>query len=102
MIRIYEPDICVSMACGMEREEELKELARFVRQLRKEGIDIMRYNYTLHRDRFHEEPLVKGFDFEAPDSQPVTVVDGEIVITGRYPVMDELKKLVKREKLSRK
>lgn len=98
MIRIYEPDICVSMACGMEREEELKDLARFVRQLRKEGIDILRYNYTLHKERFLEEPLVKGYDFEAPDSQPVTIAYGEIVISGRYPEIDELRKLVKRAK----
>ena len=58
MIRIYEPDICVSMACGMEREKELKELAGFVRELRKEGVDIQSYNYTLHRERFLEEPLM--------------------------------------------
>ena len=75
MIRIYEPDICVSMACGMEREKELKELAGFVRQLRKEGVDIQRYNYTLHKEKFLEELLIAGFDFESRDSQPVTIAD---------------------------
>ncbi len=96
MIRIYEPDICVSMACGMEREKELKELAVWIRQLRKEGMDIQRYNYTLHKERFLEEPLVEGYDFESKDSQPVTVADGKIVISGRYPDIDELRKLVEK------
>jgi hypothetical protein len=94
MIRIYEPDICVSMACGMERDKELKELAGFVRQLRKEGIDIQRYNYTLHRERFLEETLLGGYDFESKDSQPVTVADGKVVISGRYPDINDLRKLV--------
>lgn len=98
MIRIYEPDICVSMACGMERDKELKELAGFVRQLRKEGLDIQRYNYTLHRERFLEEPLLEGYDFESKDSQPVTVADGKVVISGRYPDINDLRKLVDKTK----
>lgn len=100
-IRIYEPDLTVSMACGMEAKDALERIGDTVRVLRKKDAKISRYNLTLHRARFLEDETVSTLLAKGPEILPITMVDREIYRTGAYPSEKELEEITGLHALSR-
>lgn len=89
---IYEPAMCCETGiCGVGVEPELLRISAAVSALKKEGISIERYNLSSAPMKFVEsEPVSAFLRSEGADGLPVITVDGDIVITGRYPSNEEV------------
>ena len=93
---IYEPAMCCSTGlCGVGVDPELLRISTVLNTLKKNGIEVKRFNLTNSPQEFVNNIQVNEFiNKKGIEELPVTVLDGEIVITGRYPTNEELVKLL--------
>lgn len=91
---IYEPAMCCETGlCGSSIDPELLRVSTTIDRLRKQGFAIERYNLGSAPQAFVDEPAIAGFlDAFGVEKLPATVVDGMIVISGRYPDDSEFAK----------
>ena len=91
-IQIYDPAMCCSTGvCGPSVDPELVRIARDLDSLKKTGVDVVRFNLGQEPQAFVENAEVgKLLEEQGPDVLPVTVVDGVVVKTERYPTKPEL------------
>lgn len=92
---IYEPAMCCPTGlCGVSANPELLRISTVLNTLKKNGIEIKRYNLTNSPQEFVNNKLVNSFiNVKGISSLPVTVLDGEIIIAGRYPTNEEFAEL---------
>ena len=95
-MRIYEPAMCCSTGlCGVSFDPELLRISTVIDTLKKNGIDVKRFNLSNSPQEFIENRLVNSFiNAKGVDGLPITFLDDEIVITGRYPTNEEFVKLL--------
>ena len=76
-IEIFEPAMCCSTGlCGVSVDPR--------------GIEVKRYNLTNAPMQFVTNHVVSEFvKLYGADKLPVTVVDGELAVSGRYPTNEE-------------
>jgi hypothetical protein len=93
---IYEPAMCCSTGlCGVGVDPELLRVSTVLNTLQKNGVTVQRYNLTNAPQEFVNSQAVNEFiRINGVDELPVTIVDGEIVITGRYPTNEEFSSLL--------
>ena len=91
-ITIYEPALCCTTGVCDEREDpELLRIFTVLALLRKKGITINRYNITDSPQEFVKNTKVNELlNNEGVEVLPLVDVDGTIVITKRYPSLDEI------------
>lgn len=92
-IEIYEPSLCCPTGvCGPAPDPELAKIQDTILKLKKEGVDVERIAINQQPQRFMSNPVVAGLlRKQGNESLPVTIVDGELFLNGRYPKYDELK-----------
>ena len=95
-LQIYEPAMCCSTGlCGVGVDSELLRISTVINTLKKNNIEVERFNLTSAPQAFIENKEVNTCIKEkGVDELPITVLDGEIVITGRYPTNEEFVKLL--------
>lgn len=88
---IYEPALCCETGlCGVNVDPELLRITTVLNNLKNKGIIIERYNLNSTPMEFVKNNTVNQYVNEkGVEGLPVTLVDGKIVITGRYPANDE-------------
>jgi len=95
---VYDPAMCCSSGlCGVSIDPELLRVSTALETLKTcgEGIEINRYNLTNAPEEFVKNTEVnKLLTDEGVDVLPITVVDGKIVMTKRYPSNGEFEKLL--------
>lgn len=93
---IYEPAMCCETGlCGVGVNKELLRISTVLNTLKKNGITVNRYNLTNAPQEFISNKAVNEFiNINGADELPAIVVDGDIVITGRYPTNEEFSKLL--------
>lgn len=93
---IYEPALCCETGlCGVNVDPELLRITTVLNNLKNKGIIIERYNLNSTPMEFVKNNTVNQYVNEkGVEGLPVTLVDGKIVITGRYPVNDEILNLL--------
>jgi hypothetical protein len=93
---IYEPAMCCSTGlCGVGVDPELLRISTVLNTLQKNGIAVQRYNLSSAPQEFINNKAINEFiNRGGADELPAVVVDGEIVITGRYPTNEEFTKLL--------
>ena len=93
---IYEPAMCCSTGlCGVGVDPELLRISTVLNTLKKNGVEVQRFNLSNSAQEFINNKEVNDFiNTKGVDGLPITVVDGEIVITGRYPTNEEFAKLL--------
>lgn len=86
-MQIFEPAMCCPTGlCGVGVDPELLRISAVLNSLKKNGIKVDRFNLTDAPMEFINNQAVNQFiNSHSVEQLPVTVVDGEIVITGRYP-----------------
>ncbi|NDV14105.1 arsenite efflux transporter metallochaperone ArsD [Crenobacter caeni] len=91
-IEIFDPALCcVSGVCGTEVDQALVTFAADFDWAKAQDADIRRYNLAQEPLAFAENAVVKGFlERSGADLLPLTLVNGEIALTGRYPRRAEL------------
>ena len=89
---IYEPALCCETGlCGVNIDSELLRISTVLNTLKQEGVVVERYNLNNAPMEFVKNNIVNQYVNEkGVDGLPVVVVDGEIVIAGRYPANDEI------------
>lgn len=92
---IYEPAMCCPTGlCGVGVDPELLRVSTVLNTLKKKGVEAGRYNLTSAPQEFVSNKVINEFiNINGVDKLPATVVDGEIVITGRYPTNEEFEAL---------
>ena len=93
---IYEPAMCCSTGlCGVGVDPELLRISTVLNTLKKNGVEVQRFNLSNSPQEFVKNKAVNEFiNKKGVDELPVTVLDGEIVITGRYPTNEEFVRLL--------
>lgn len=91
-MQIFEPAMCCPTGlCGVGVDPELLRISAVLNSLKKNGMKVDRFNLTDAPMEFVNNQAINQFINEHGVEQlPATVVDGEIVITGRYPTNKDL------------
>ncbi|HCI51735.1 MAG TPA: arsenical resistance operon transcriptional repressor ArsD [Gallionella sp.] len=89
-LQIFDPALCCSTGvCGTEIDQSLVNFSADVDWLKHSGGQIERFNLAQQPMDFVNNAVAKAF-LERSGVLPLIVVDGEIVLAGRYPTRDEL------------
>ena len=88
---IYEGAMCCSTGvCGPSPDEELMRVSSLVDKLKKSGASIERYNLTNNTKEFVENKTINSLlNEKGEDILPVVMVNGEVLMTGKYPSNEE-------------
>lgn len=95
-MQIFEPAMCCSTGlCGVGVDPELLRISTILNTLEKNGIKVERFNLSNTPQVFVTNKVVNNYiNNKGVDGLPVTVLNDEIVIAGRYPSSDEFQKLL--------
>jgi hypothetical protein len=90
-MQIFEPAMCCDTGlCGVGVDPELLRISTVLNSLKKDNIIVERFNLTGSPQMFVSNKVVNKFVHEnGVEGLPITLVEGEIVITGRYPTNEE-------------
>ncbi|TVP80341.1 MAG: arsenical resistance operon transcriptional repressor ArsD [Puniceicoccaceae bacterium] len=90
-ILIYDPAMCcASGVCGPEVDPLLPRFAGMLAQLEGQGVEVERYNLAQQPIAFAQNTDVRAvLEKEGPEALPLIYIDGELVMQGRYPEMEE-------------
>lgn len=90
-MQIFEAAMCCPTGlCGVGVDPELLRISTVLNSLKKNGVTVNRFNLTDAPMEFiNNEAVNKLLNAHGVEQLPVTVVDGEIVITSRYPTNED-------------
>lgn len=93
---IYEPAMCCDTGlCGVSIDPELLRISAIINALKKNGVEVKRYNLNSAPMEFVENKVINRFINEkGVDELPAVILEGEIIITKRYPTNEEFVKLL--------
>jgi len=87
---IYEPAMCCPTGlCGVGVDPELLRISTVLSNLEKNNIKVERYNLTSAPQEFIKNVEVNQLISKGVEMLPITVFDGKVVLTKRYPTNDE-------------
>ncbi|EEG08684.1 arsenite efflux transporter metallochaperone ArsD [Pseudogulbenkiania ferrooxidans] len=91
-IQVFDPALCCSSGvCGVDVDQALVTFASDVDWLKQNGGQIDRFNLAQQPLAFAENAAVKAFlERSGQEGLPLILVDGELVLAGRYPRRAEL------------
>ena len=86
-IEIFDPALCCSTGvCGVEVDQQLVNAAADVDWARQNGAQIERFNLAQQPMAFADNAQVKAMlQRSGQEALPLTLVDGEVALAGRYP-----------------
>lgn len=93
-MQIYESAMCCSTGlCGVGVDPELLRISTVLSTMEKNGIKVERYNLSNSPQEFIKNKAVNNvIKTDGVEILPLAVLDGEIIITGRYPTNEEFVK----------
>ena len=91
-LSIYDPAMCCPTGmCGVSINPDLIRVATALHTLRKNGVEVHRYNLTSSPEAFVDNTVVNEYiNQKGPEELPLTVLDGKIMLTRRYPTNEEI------------
>ena len=89
---IFEPALCCETGvCGVGVDPELLRISTVLNALKKNNIQIERFNLNSAPMEFIQNEVInKHLNEKGVEGLPAVMLDGELVITGRYPTNEEL------------
>lgn len=95
-MQIFEPAMCCSTGlCGVGINPELLRISTVLNTLNKTGVVVDRFNLSGSPMEFVNNKVVNQYlNAIGADGLPIILLDGQIIITGRYPTNAELTKLL--------
>jgi len=96
ILEIFEPSLCCeSGVCGPEPDKALIDLQNSIQLLKKAGIKTKRYAINQAPLVFVQNKVVSDFiKANGPGKLPLALLDNQIIKSGGYPTIDELKALI--------
>ena len=91
-VELFEPAMCCqSGVCGPSVDQQLIDIREDLRWAETQGADISRHNLSSDPDAFVANTKVTGLMTAFGEhALPALLVDGDIVLHGRYPSREEL------------
>lgn len=91
-IQIFDPALCCnSGVCGQEVDANLVQAAADMDWAQSQGAQIERFNLAQQPLAFAQNEAVKGFlERSGQEALPITLLDGQVVLAGRYPSRQQL------------
>jgi hypothetical protein len=91
-VQVFDPALCCSSGvCGTELDQALVTFSADVDWAKQNGLAIERFNLAQQPMVFAENAAVKGLlERSGEAALPITLVDGELALVGRYPTRDDL------------
>ena len=91
-IEIFDPAMCCPTGlCGPNINPDLMRVAAVLENLKRRGVHIARHNLRDEPQLYVDNKTVNDYLMkEGADGLPVTLVDGEIVVTKKYPTTKQL------------
>lgn len=91
-IQIFEPALCCSTGvCGVDVDQTLVTFTADVAWLKAQGGQIERFNLAQQPLVFADNAVVSAFLMNSgAESLPLTLLDNQIVLAGRYATRQEL------------
>jgi hypothetical protein len=91
-VEIYDPPMCCPTGvCGPALDPVLVKMNDAVLALKKQGVDVERYNLAQQPKEFIGNKTVAGLlHKKGKKILPVTLVGGEVFKTGGYPPYEDL------------
>ncbi len=91
-IQVFDPALCCSSGvCGVEVDQKLVTFAADVDWAKQNGVVLERFNLAQQPMAFAEHaPVKKQLEISGESALPVTLLNGELALAGRYPTRDEL------------
>lgn len=91
-IEVFEPALCCSTGvCGPDVPQDLVTFSADLEWLCEQGVDASRYNLASEPSAFAGRQAVRDFlQISGSARLPLVLVDGAVVLTGRYPDRAEL------------
>ncbi|MDF2949771.1 MAG: arsD [Sedimentibacter sp.] len=95
-LQIFEPAMCCPTGvCGVGVDPELIRISTTLNTLKKNGIEIDRFNLSNAPQEFiNNKEVNKILNEKGVDGLPVIVLDGEVVLIGKYPTNEEIIKML--------
>lgn len=95
-MKIFEPAMCCPTGiCGVGVDPELLRISAALDTLKKHDVFVDRFNLNSAPMEFITNQTINAYINEkGVEGLPAVMVDGEIVITGRYPTSEEFAKLL--------
>ncbi len=93
-IQVFDPALCCSTGvCGVEVDQALVSFSADVDWAKQNGVKIERFNLAQQPMMFADTPAVKTFlERSGEEALPLVLVEGEVVLAGRYPSRAEIGK----------
>ena len=91
-IQIFDPALCCSSGvCGTDVDQNLVNFSADADWARQNGAQLERFNLAQQPMAFAESAPVKAFlERAGQEALPLTLVDGQIVLAGRYLIAKTL------------
>ena len=91
-MQIFEPALCCDTGvCGASVDPELLRITTVIDRLKKNGVTVKRFNLNNAPMEFVTNQAVNLYvNQKGAEALPVVLVDGNIVIEGRYPTNEEI------------
>jgi hypothetical protein len=91
-LAIFEPAMCCETGvCGVDADTVLINFTADTEWLKKQGVEVQRFNLAQEPAAFIGDPVVKTEINEHGEScLPLLVLDGTVVSRGRYPNREQL------------
>ena len=91
-VQVFDPALCCSSGvCGTDVDQKLVDFSADVDWAKQQGADIERFNLSQQPMAFVENAQVKALlERSGEQALPITLVDGEVALAGRYPNRDDL------------
>jgi len=91
-IQIFDPAMCCNTGvCGVDVDQSLVTFAADVDWAKQQGAQIERFNPSQQPLVFANNAIVKGLlESAGQTALPVTLVDGQLTLAGRYPSREDL------------
>lgn len=95
-MQIFEPAMCCETGlCGVSIDPELLRVSTVVNTLKSNGADVERFNLSSAPMEFvTNEAINQYINEKGPEGLPAVLVDGKIVMTGKYPTNEEFAALL--------
>ena len=86
-LTVYDPPLCCPTGvCGPSVDPALVELAAVLARLGRRGVLVQRYNLAKQPMAFASHPEIKNLlENGGVEALPAILVDGQLVMHGRYP-----------------
>lgn len=96
-IEVFDPPMCCSTGvCGTDPDERLAQFSADLDWLKRQGMQVRRYNLSQEPTAFINQPDVARIVSETDgEGLPVVVLGGSVVSRGEYPSRQRLAELVR-------